>query len=217
MPTSTKAPQTPGPALLVVDGLTFAYSGDAPLFEGWSARLPAGLTWLAGDTGSGKSSLLRLLAGDLRGQGRLVLAGQALADDPAAYRAQVCAIDPRDPAWDAISPAGLMAAHPGADPATWQAHLLGFDLLPHRDKPFYALSTGSRRKAVLAVALASPARLVLLDEPTGGLDAASVRYLAQALAGQAPSASRAVVLASAQGRDAVPGAPAGELLTLPDR
>ena len=211
--------------VLQVQGLCFAYPGAAPLFDRWQAALPAGLTWLAGDTGSGKTTLLRLLAGDLAPEpgrdGQRRLAGVVCERDPAAYRRQVSWFDPRDPAWDALTPAGLMAAqrqqHAGLDEAAWQRPLAGFDLLAHLAKPLYALSTGSRRKAALAVALASGARLTLLDEPTGGLDAAALAYLGQALVEAAAAPGRALLLASSQGPQAVPGAPAGGLITLPDR
>lgn len=211
--------------VLRVQGLCFAFPGEAPLFNNWQAALPAGLTWLAGDTGSGKTTLLRLLAGDLasaagRG-GQRTLAGVVCEHDPAAYRSRVSWFDPRDPAWDALTPAGLMAAqrglHPGLDETAWQRHLAGLSLLPHLGKPLYALSTGSRRKAGLAVALASGACLSLLDEPTGGLDSAALAYLGQALREAAAAAGRVWLVASSQGPQAVPGAPAGGLITLPDR
>ena len=211
--------------VLRVQGLSFAYPGQAPLFDAWQADLPAGLTWLAGDTGSGKTTLLRLLAGELAADagaaGQRCLAGVAFERDPAAYRRQVCWFDPRDPAWDDLTPAGLMAAqrrrHPGLDPAAWQRHLAGFEVLAHAAKPLYALSTGSRRKAALAVALASGACLTLLDEPGGGLDAAALAYLGQALGETAAAPGRALLLASSQGPQAVPWAPAARLITLPDR
>ena len=211
MPTAPPAP------VLQTQALCFAYPGQPRLFTQLTFSLRAGVTLLDGDTGSGKTTLLRLLAGDLRADsGRLTLAGLELAASPAAYRRGVCAFDPRDPAWDDLTPAGLMAAqraaHPGLDEAAWQRHLDGFGLAPHLAKPFYALSTGSRRKAGLAVALASGAALTLLDEPTAGLDAGSVDYLLQALTEAARQPSRALLLAGGQGLAGLPGA---GLLTLP--
>lgn len=210
-------PTPPSAAVLQVQALCYAYPGQAPLLRSLSFDLPAGITLLEGDTGSGKTTLLRLLAADLRaGSGSLTLGGHSLADDAAAYRRGVCWFDPRDPAWDALTPAGLMAAQrntrPGLDAAAWQRHLAGFDLAPHLAKPLYALSTGSRRKAGLAVALAAGAALTLLDEPTAGLDAASLAYLAQALAEAATAPRHALLLASCHGLDALPMA---GVLTLP--
>ena len=212
-------------ALLTVQGLGFAHPGETALFSGWQARLAPGLCWLAGDTGSGKTTLLRLLAGDLPAApadgAHLTLGTVRLDRDPAAYRRQVCWFDPRDPAWDTLTPTGLMAAqrtlHPRLDQAAWQRHLAGFDLLAHGDKGFYALSTGSRRKAALAVALSSGPPLILLDEPTAGLDGPALRYLARALREADARPDQLLLLATSQGRDAVPGAPAGRLITLADR
>ena len=58
---------------------------------------------------------------------------------------------------------------------------------------------------------------LMVREPAGGLDSAALRHLAQALAEADAWPDRALLLASSQGRDAVPGAPPGHLIRLPDR
>jgi len=189
--------------VLQIDRLCFAHPGQPRLFDSWSAAVPAGLTLLEGDTSRGKTSLLRLLAGELRGTGSLTLAGRRIDSDVTAWRREVCWIDPRDPAWDAMRPDELMAAqralHPGLDEATWQRHLDTFDLQPHRAKAMYMLSTGSRRKVALAASLSAGCVLTLLDEPTAGLDRPSVDGLAQALTDAAGQPGRVWLLASAWG------------------
>jgi ABC-type multidrug transport system ATPase subunit len=70
--------------------------------------------------------------------------------------------------------------------------------VPHIDKPMYMLSTGSKRKVWLAAALATLRPLTLLDEPTGGLDAASIRCLWRTLDKIARTSDRAVVIASGE-------------------
>ena len=201
------APASGVPALLQVRGLGFAYPGQPALFDDWSADVPAGLTRVQGERG--KTSLLRLLAGELHGSGRITLAGARLDTDPAAWRRAVFWLDPRDAAWDALRPDALMALqadrHPGLDAAAWQHHLAGFDLLPHRDKAMCQLSSGSRRKVALAAALAAGCALTLLDEPTAGLHRPALAWLAQALADAAGTPGRAWLLASAWGlEDALP-------------
>ena len=197
----------PLPPVLQVRGLCFAYPSQAALFADWRVDLPAGLTLLEGDIG--KTTLMRLLAGELAADaGELTLAGHRLAAEPLAYRQHCCWFDPRDPAWDAMTPEAMMAAqralHPGLDLAAWRRHLAGFDLTPHLAKPMYALSTGSRRKAGLAAALATGAALTLLDEPCAGLDPPSLAYLARALNDAARAAhaahepARALLLAGGQ-------------------
>ena len=213
----------PLPPVLQVRGLCFAYPGQAALFADWRVDLPAGLTLLDGDIG--KTTLMRLLAGELAADaGELTLAGYRLAAEPLDYRQHCCWFDPRDPAWDAMTPEAMMAAqralHPGLDLVAWQRHLAGFDLTPHLAKPMYALSTGSRRKAGLAAALATGAALTLLDEPCAGLDPPSLAYLARALNDAARAAraahqpARALLLAGGQ---ALEGLVVAGVIQLADR
>lgn len=189
--------------LLQVDDLCLGHPGQPALFDRWSAAVPAGLTLLDGDTSRGKTSLLRWLAGELRGAGRITLAGRRIDTDPAAWRRAVCWIEPRDAAWDALRPDELMAAqqalHPALDTAAWERHVEGFELQPHRAKTMHMLSTGSRRKVALAASLSAGCPLTLLDEPTAGLDRPALGWLAQALTEAAVAPGRAWLLASAWG------------------
>ena len=185
--------------VLQVEGLVFGYTG-RPVFADWSARIGTGATLLQGDESSGKTTLLRLLAGVLPAQaGRLVLRGASLADAPQAYRRQVFWEDPRSDAIDPLTVRDWLQARP-AEHADWDAqalaaHVQGFGLQEHLDKNFYMLSTGSRRKVLMAAGLASGAPLTLIDEPVAGLDNASLRYLGQAIAAAAAQPGRAIVVA----------------------
>ena len=190
LPPALSAPQ---PVLQVHD-LHFAYPGVTALIRGWSHTVPAGVTWLRGDTGSGKTSLLAVLAGTQAVTGSLSLAGIDLATDAAGYRRSVFWRNPTDAAFDALTPpqviAALQADYPLFDPAACQRLLQAFALAPHLTKPLYALSTGTRRKVWLAAALSAGAALTLLDEPTAGLDAPSTVALMQALAAVSRKPSR---------------------------
>ncbi|MES2101892.1 MAG: ATP-binding cassette domain-containing protein [Pseudomonadota bacterium] len=201
--------------LLDLHDLGFAYAGQAPLASGWTTRIGAGVTLLHGDTGSGKSTLLRVLAGALPATGRLTLAGRRLDADPDAYRRNVFLCEPATDGFDQVTAractASLSVGDAAFDAAAWQTLVDGFALAPHLDKPLYMLSTGSKRKVWLAAALASGRALTLLDEPTGGLDAASIRCLWDALARLADRADRAVIVASAERIDRVPLAATIEL------
>ena len=201
--------------LLDLHDLGFAYPGQAPLVSGWTTRIGAGVTLLHGDTASGKSTLLRVLAGALPATGRLTLAGARLDTEPDTYRRNVFLCEPATDAFDPITAractASLRAFDAAFDATAWQALVEGFALVPHLDKPLYMLSTGSKRKVWLAAALASGRALTLLDEPTGGLDAASIRCLWNALARLADRADRAVIIASAERIERVPLAATIEL------
>jgi ABC-type multidrug transport system ATPase subunit len=194
--------------MLQIRELAFAYPDQPALASGWSAELLPGITLLFGDTGSGKTTLLRLLAGlQAAATGELVLAGIDLRESPAAYAREVYFVEPWTEAFDQVSArtyaSSLQAADARFDAALWQSLVDGFSLAPHVDKPLYMLSTGSKRKVWLAAGLASGRALVLLDEPTGGLDAPSTRCLWQALDSLAQRGGGTVVLASAAWVDQV--------------
>lgn len=204
--------------LLQIDSLRFAYP-EVPLFDGLSAQVPAGATLVLGGDSSGKTTLLRLLAGELAaGAGQLVLQGVALQSAPADYRAQVFWGDPRAVTLDELGVrdwlAALPARYPRFDAAALALHIEGFELQEHMHKRFLMLSTGTRRKVWTAGALASNAALTLLDEPVAGLDKPSIQYLQRALAAVADEPDRAVVVAH---YDALAGVPWQATIALPDR
>lgn len=205
---------------LLVENLHFAHPGEPALIANWSASIGPGVTLVHGDTGSGKTTLLQLLAGARPGAGRLTLAGasldldaDAVAAHAGAYRRQVFFGDPTSPAHDALPARACMAILSAGDahfsPARWQALVAGFALTEHLDKPIYMLSTGTRRKVWLAAALASGRALILLDEPTGGLDAGSRACLWRALS--EVGERNLVIIASAERIDCVPLAATMEL------
>lgn len=204
--------------LLLIDGLRFAYP-EVPLFDGLSAQVPAGATLVLGGDSSGKTTLVRLLAGELAaGAGQLVLQGVPLQSAPADYRARVFWGDPRSGALDELGVQDWLAAlperYPRFDAGALARHIEGFDLQEHLSKRFLMLSTGTRRKVWTAGALASGAALTLLDEPVAGLDKPSIQYLQQALAALAGAADRAVVVAH---YDALVGVPWQATIALPER
>jgi len=201
--------------VLQVEGLCFAYP-ECGVLNQWSVALPAGLALVRGDESSGKTTLLRLLAGELTAQaGRITLQGVRLSDTPKAFAYMVFWVDPRSGDLDKLTARGwldsLPARYPLWDAAALAAHTEGFSLHEHLDKPFYALSTGSKRKVLMAGALASGAPLTLIDEPIGGLDKPSVAYLARALAQVADQPGRVVVVAH---YEALPGVPWGAVVDL---
>ena len=196
--------------LLQVQGLRFAYP-ECTVLQNLSFTSPAGLVLVRGDESSGKTTLLRLLAGELAPQaGRMALQGGAGVEGNTFWA------DPRSAEWDQLTAqawlGGLPARYSGWDAAALSAHIDGFALQEHLAKPFYALSTGSKRKVLMAGALASGAALTLIDEPVGGLDKPSITYLSKALAEVAAQPGRVVVVAH---YEVLPGVPWGVVVDLP--
>lgn len=196
------------PPILEVDDLSFAYPGQPPIASGWSAAVGPGVTLLFGDEGSGKSTVVRILAARQPARGRLILAGARLEAESELYKRNVFFVDAQTDAFDQLTPVECMQALKAGDAhfseSAWQALVDGFALAPHLGKRMHMLSTGSRRKVWLASALASGRALTLLDEPTAALDNASIRFLWRALAEIAEERRRAILIASAARIDSVP-------------
>ncbi|QDL39804.1 ATP-binding cassette domain-containing protein [Rhodoferax sediminis] len=179
------------------------------LFADWSTRIPPGVTLVRGGDGSGKSTLLRLLAGDRPAQaGTLQINGVRLGDRPGAYRRQVFWIDPRSSAFDQITPVDyfrtLHRQYSAFDEQVAGELTEGLSLAPHRDKPLYMLSTGSKRKVWLAAAFASGAAVTLLDEPFAALDKTSIGFVTELLQDAATHPARAWVMADYEAPAGVP-------------
>ncbi|WP_310387190.1 ATP-binding cassette domain-containing protein [Roseateles sp.] len=171
------------PSFLCIEALSYAYgTSSRRVVDLWSQNLAPGLVWLRGPNGSGKSTRLKLLAGMLQPQyGSARMAGLDLLSQPLDYRRNVSFVGAEPPPFEHLSPAErfgfLSGLYPGADAASWQAHVQGFCLQPFLNQPLRTLSTGTQHKAALAAALALHTPLLLLDEPLNALDAVSLAYL----------------------------------------
>ena len=195
-PTSGNAPSP----VLRADGLGFGLAKQAALFKDFSFNLPPGVTWLGGDESTGKTTLLRLLAGEVTAQsGSLQINGVPLVEKAQAYRSLVSWVDPRTQAFDALTPQaywdGVRKQHPAWNDALLADLTEGLGLTPHLPKSLYMLSTGSKRKVLLAGALASGAPVTLLDEPFAALDKTSIELVLELLAEASAHPSRAWVVA----------------------
>lgn len=144
--------------------------GDSLLFRGLNFSCEAGSALhVTGANGTGKSSLLRLLAGLLRPfSGAVEVTGKlALTDERPA-------LDTHETLERAL---GFWTRLGGSEPDRTAQALDALDLRELADVPLAYFSTGQRKRAGLARVMASDAPIWLLDEPANGLDTQSLDRL----------------------------------------
>lgn len=159
--------------------------GRRMLFRGLDLRIvPGNITWLRGANGSGKTSLMRILAGlSHAAEGQVLWNDQPLAKQAAAARHGTIYIGHANALKDDLTLtealaflASLAGLDRGMERARHALDVLG--LASRRDALVRTLSQGQRRRGALArLALDDAPRCWILDEPFDALDAASVERL----------------------------------------
>lgn len=159
-------------AAVVVDAL-HVRRGRTEVLKALSLTVPAGrVVGLLGPSGSGKSTLLRAIVGTQKVAGGTVTvlgapAGSAALRTSVGYMTQSASVyDDLTAAENVRYFAAVLGAPPG-DPVRVLAEV---DLAAQADRLVGGLSGGQRARVSLAVALLGAPRLLVLDEPTVGLD-----------------------------------------------
>jgi ABC-2 type transport system ATP-binding protein len=176
-----------GEALVVAEGVSKRFAPDgAPAIDGLAARIgPGRITGLVGPDASGKTTLLRLVAGLLLPDaGRLTVCGADTRTGLAAIRREVSYMPQRFGLYEDLSVLQNLELYAdlrgvvGAERQRAFDRLLAFtDLARFTDRLAGQLSGGMKQKLGLACALIRPPRLLLLDEPSAGVDPLSRREL----------------------------------------
>lgn len=180
------------------------FRGERTVFAGLDFALaPGGALVLRGANGSGKSSLLRLMAGLARPRGGVIQwDGAAIAEDPEAHFGRLHYVGHADPVKAVLTVAenlafwaSLRTRNGGGAAGAAGAALDGLGIGHLAGVPGRFLSAGQKRRVNLARLLTAPAALWLLDEPATALDAAATASLDDAMA-RHRSEGGMVVLAS---------------------
>jgi ABC-2 type transport system ATP-binding protein len=163
--------------ILALDGLRFAY-GDIVALDGLTIEVPPGRIGLVGANGAGKTTLLKLLLGILQpAAGSARVLGYSSVADTLEVRSRVgwmpeseC-LPPDQTAADFIgytAELGGLTVRAARQRASDILGLVG--LHEERFRFMGGFSTGMKQRAKLAQAIVHDPDLVLLDEPTAGLD-----------------------------------------------
>ncbi|HVM17417.1 MAG TPA: metal ABC transporter ATP-binding protein [Gaiellaceae bacterium] len=177
-----------------LDGVSFAYGGGPPVLRGVDLRVERGeFVAVAGPNGGGKTTLLRVILGLERpAEGRALLFGEPAhafsrrstlgylaqraqlgTDAPATVREVVAA--------GRLASGGLLGPLRRRDRAIVDDALARVGLAELASRPLRTLSGGQQQRAFIAKALAAEPSLLVLDEPTTGVDAEAQEALAALL------------------------------------
>ncbi|TXT32591.1 MAG: antibiotic transport system ATP-binding protein [Rhodocyclaceae bacterium] len=191
--------------MLEIDGVSYRYrDAAAPALQDVSLNIPAGgIYGLLGPNGAGKTTLISLLAGLLTAaDGRISLNGQPLADARAANPRAISLV-PQDYAFYPMLTvaenlaffAGALGLAHGERRQQTDAAIAFARLEQVTGKRAEQLSGGLRRRLNLAIGLLGRPQLLLLDEPTVGVDPQSRSFLLESIAAL-PAAGTTVLYTS---------------------
>ncbi len=197
------------PNLVAISDLDFAYREQLVL-RGIRLDVPAGITLgVIGPNGGGKTTLLRLLTGLLQPtQGSISIAGMTPTD--ARRRGSVIGYLPQNPSIPERFPistrqlvrlglagkTGLLRSA-AADDLHFVEHLLErMGLAELADRPIGDLSGGQLQRALIAKALAPRPALLVLDEPTTGIDSLGQRQFIELIVALKAELKLTIVLVS---------------------
>ncbi len=189
--------------MIQIRDLDFAYPKQQPLFSGLSVHLEAGsITGLLGKNGAGKTSLLKLLTGLLNYQsGDISVLEHNPRKREVSFLSNVFLV-PEEFHFPSITIRNYLKAYtpfyPQFDSQLMDRILVEFEL--RTDNNLQRLSHGQKKKFLIAFAISTRCRLLVLDEPTNGLDIPSKVLFRKILAGSL-NENQLVIISTHQVKD----------------
>ncbi len=163
--------------LFVAEKITKFYRSHKAL-QNISVTMENGVYGLLGPNGAGKSTLLNILTGNLQAdEGKLYLDGEPVNTDDIAYKKILGYVPQQQALYPDFSVrmflefiAALNNMQPAETEKRIDAVLMQVDLTEVKDKKIKKLSGGMKQRVLIAQALLKNPQLLILDEPTAGLD-----------------------------------------------
>lgn len=159
--------------MISVEGLRKSFGKNEAL-RGADLTIPAGrITALVGPNGSGKTTLIKTILGLVRPDGGRVMVGDHSLNGDWRYRDRVGYMPQIPPLPENLTAAELFRMLQDlrkSDRGPDSELLEQFDLTPQLEKPLRTLSGGTRQKVNAVMAFMFEPELLILDEPTAGLD-----------------------------------------------
>jgi ABC-2 type transport system ATP-binding protein len=188
--------------MISIQNIHFRYK-NKPVFSGLSLDLqPGHIYGLLGKNGTGKSTLLRLINGLLfPKEGKLNVLGYTPAKRQPAFLKQVFLV-PEEFYLPNISINEFLTANTGFYPqfnAEQFINYLGEFAIP-RDQHLQEMSYGQKKKLLISFGLACNTPILLMDEPTNGLDIVSKSQFRKVMAG-AVSEEKCILISTHQVKD----------------
>lgn len=165
--------------MLTVENLTHVYANGTRALDDVSLNIPHGMFGLLGPNGAGKSTLMRSIATlQTPTSGAIVFDGIDVIGEPErlrrtlGYLPQDFGVYPRVSAWDMLDHMAVLKgiAQPRQRREVVEALLHQVNLWNVRKKALAGFSGGMRQRFGIAQALIGDPRLIIVDEPTAGLD-----------------------------------------------
>ncbi|HEY1559314.1 MAG TPA: ABC transporter ATP-binding protein [Caulobacteraceae bacterium] len=165
--------------MLIIEALSHVYSGGVRALDEVSLTIPKGMFGLLGPNGAGKSTLMRIVAtlqtptsGFVRFDDIDVLADPEALRRTLGYLPQDFGVYPRVSALEMLDHLAVLKgfSRPSERRAVVEGLLQQVNLWEHRKRALAGFSGGMRQRFGIAQALIGSPRLIIVDEPTAGLD-----------------------------------------------
>ncbi|MDR2197141.1 MAG: metal ABC transporter ATP-binding protein [Coriobacteriales bacterium] len=197
-------------ALIACQDAAFGYEGKAAVSALCFEVRPGDCLCVVGENGSGKSTLIKGLLRLLPPlEGTLVM-GEGLKPTEIGYLPQQTAVQKDFPssAFEVVlsgrlAARGIRPFYSRADKAIVRRVFRSLGIETLQNRCYRELSGGQQQRVLVARALAASGRLLLLDEPTAGLDPTATQELYRLLTEQNTASGVAVIMVSHDVRNAV--------------